>query len=153
MTSECTVNRICSELHFSQGRKIFSRTMFVRPWQIPCLKVKSSNMNDIFGLPGTFVTWDSKLTLTQKRVYMKVLNIYKLWQGFQMFPILVIFAIYTVYSMSWPINSLQSSVYCAVFLILYLYCDKRRDILWNIAWARLYFTVYPNLSHNTDIFI
>ena len=41
---------------------------------------------------------------------------------------------------------------------LYLYYDERRDIRWNIAWAwgtswglRLYFTVHPNLSHNTDI--
>ena len=53
--------------------------------------------------------------------------------------------------------------------ILYLYYDERRDIRWNSAWAlghkgsseggargisrglRLYFTMYPNLSHNTDI--
>ena len=41
---------------------------------------------------------------------------------------------------------------------LYLYCDERRDILWNIAWAqeksrvlRLYFIILSNMSHNTDI--
>ena len=41
---------------------------------------------------------------------------------------------------------------------LYLYCDERRDIRWNIAWAqgifrglRLHFIVYSNSSHNTDI--
>ena len=38
--------------------------------------------------------------------------------------------------------------------ILYLYCDKMRDIQSNIAGARglrLYFIVYTDLSHNTDI--
>ena len=46
--------------------------------------------------------------------------------------------------------------------ILYLYYDKRTDIQWNIAWVRgkprgisqglrLYFTVYLDSSHNTDI--
>ena len=41
---------------------------------------------------------------------------------------------------------------------LYLYCDERRDIQWNLAWARgisrglrLYFIVYPDSIHNTDI--
>ena len=45
---------------------------------------------------------------------------------------------------------------------LYLYSDERRDIRWNIAWARgqnprnfwglrLYFTLYPDSSHNTVI--
>ena len=43
-----------------------------------------------------------------------------------------------------------------------IYCDERRDILWNIAWVRgkswgisrqlrLYFIVFPDSSHNTDI--
>ena len=49
--------------------------------------------------------------------------------------------------------------------VLYLYYDERRDLRWNIehkgnpegeargiSWGlRLYFTVYPDLSHNTDI--
>ena len=50
--------------------------------------------------------------------------------------------------------------------ILYLYWDERRDIPWNTAWTeenpegearwtsrgfRLYFTVYPDSSHNTEI--
>ena len=50
--------------------------------------------------------------------------------------------------------------------ILFLYCDQRRDIRWNIARDRgksqgrsprnfsmlmLHFIVYPNSSHNTDI--
>ena len=45
-----------------------------------------------------------------------------------------------------------------VFLILYLYYDERRDIQWNIggAWGiscglRLYFIIFPDSSHNTDI--
>ena len=42
--------------------------------------------------------------------------------------------------------------------VLYLYCDGRRDIRWNITGARgiyqglrLYFIVYPDSSHNTEI--
>jgi hypothetical protein len=46
--------------------------------------------------------------------------------------------------------------------ILYLYCDERRDVRWNIAWAwgklqgvfqglRLFFIVFPDWSNNTDI--
>ena len=49
----------------------------------------------------------------------------------------------------------RTSSHCTV---LYLYYDKRRDIRWNIDWARgisrrprLYFTVYHDLRHNTDI--
>ena len=46
--------------------------------------------------------------------------------------------------------------------ILYMYHDKRRDIRFDLAWAQgksqeislrlwLYFTLYPNSSHNTNI--
>ena len=55
-------------------------------------------------------------------------------------------------------NSGFSSKVKVTIFILYLYYDERRDIRWNIAWARgkpqgrrLYFTVYPDLSQNTDI--
>ena len=50
--------------------------------------------------------------------------------------------------------------------VLYLYCDERMDIQWNLAWAqgksrgkawgisqglRLYFIVFPDSSHNSGI--
>ena len=48
--------------------------------------------------------------------------------------------------------------FCMSVCILYLYCDERRDIRWNIvctqgiSWGlRLYFIVFPYSSHNTDI--
>ena len=48
------------------------------------------------------------------------------------------------------------------WVIMYLYYDERRDVRLNIAWARgkswgisqglrLYLTLYPDSSHNTDI--
>ena len=32
-----TRNSVCWKLYFTQGRSTFTRTMSVRPWQIPCL--------------------------------------------------------------------------------------------------------------------
>ena len=33
-------------------------------------QVGSTNMNDIFGLTGNFVAWDSKLTSSQKTIWL-----------------------------------------------------------------------------------
>ena len=34
------------------------------------IQVGSTNMNDFFGLAGPFVTWDSKITFTQKPFWL-----------------------------------------------------------------------------------
>ena len=66
---------------------------------------------------------------------------------------------------SLPAN-LFLEIYSHYTELLNLYCDERRDTPWNIAWAlgesrgqslkdfpmlRLYFIVYPDANHNTNI--
>ena len=61
-------------------------------------------------------------------------------------------------------GKIQNEIFIMVFHTvqcqwrLCLYSDKWRDIWWNIAWAqeksrglRLYFSLYPDSSHNIDI--
>ena len=69
----------------------------------------------------------------------------------------------------WPALNTYTKCYSLFWgseKVLYLFCYKRRDIRWNIAWARgksqgqaqrisrglrLYFIVYPDSSHNIEI--
>ena len=58
----------------------------------------------------------------------------------------------------WKPNSCSINWPSGTQWLLYMYYAERRDIRWNIGWGRgifqgirLYFTVYPNLSQNTDI--
>ena len=54
-----------------------------------CIQVRSSDMKNIFGLTGTFVTWDSKVTSPQKPIWLHGgANFFKLWHGFKIFPTL-----------------------------------------------------------------
>ena len=45
-----------------------------------------------------------------------------------------------MFLMWWPYDSFDCPLYCLNYYltwdILYLYCDERRDIQWNIAWAQ-----------------
>ena len=64
----------------------FSKTFILENFN----QVRSSGMNDIFWLAGTFVTWDSKQEPLYKNYsgYTEVLKIEKLYHGFEISPTL-----------------------------------------------------------------
>ena len=123
-------------------------------------------MNDIFGLAGNFVTWDSKLSSTQRPFWLQIdPKNYKLWHGFKISAILadlchvssqiplhctktdsIILQLTALYSPSIYCTVTAKNIYCTVtalrltaLLLLWSASD------WSVA---LKYTACPALSCN-----
>ena len=78
----------------------------------------------------------------------------------------MVWNVWATIQLKWAFRTFKSKVFLKENNVFYLYCDENRNNQWNIScdWEksrgqspmdfqglRLYFTIYRNSSHNTDV--